>query len=191
MKKSSVNLNDYNKVSPSGKIKMGETMVTYYRLSGNRLWYDKKAIERVLTGKNQHNILGADKDPRNHGKIFDMDRKEIVSVISKTGVSNYLKKAWSVTEERRHDYYSGVKKLENPQEKTVSEPLQIPIYNANIPVKVRNFIKISEDNGQFLVDYAVAGTTTDEKNRAVATMLITVANSILTGSHGVNLKEVA
>jgi len=191
MKKNSAKLNEYNKVSPSGFCQMGSTEVPYYRMNGNRLWFDKKAIERVLTGKNQHNLLGQYKDAHNHGKVFDTNRKEVVDVISKTGVKNYLEKAWSVSDERRHDYYSGLKSIENPREEKVSEPLQIPIFNADINVKVNPFIKIYEKNGQVFIDYTVNGRSFDEKKHNLAAMLISAANGIMTGNKAVKLKEVA
>lgn len=188
--KKSVNINDYNKVSPSGVCRMGSTDVTYYRTNGNRIWFDKKQIEYVLTGKNQHNLLGQYKDARNHGKVFDTERHEVVEVINKTGVHNYLRKARSVTEERRHDFYSGIKTLENPREEKVSEPIQIPIFGAEIPVTINPFIKISETNGQFTIDYVVAGRTFEEKKHNLAQMLISAANGVMTGK-SVNMKEVA
>ena len=185
------NANEYNRVSPSGICRMGDTDVAYYRMNGNRIWFDKKAIEKVLTGKNQHNILGQDKDARNHGRIFDEDRKQVIYVISKTGVYNYLKKAWSVKDENRQCFYDGVKKIEKTQEVKHSEPLQMPIFNANIPVNINPFVKISENNGNFCIDFNVSGKNFDEKRQNLAKILISAANSIMTGSTGVKLKEIA
>lgn len=191
MGKKSININEYNKVTPSGVCRMGETNVTYYHTNGGRLWFDKLAIERVLTGKNQHNLLGEYKDHRNHGKIFDTERKEVVAVINKTGVNNYLKKAWSVKDENRHNFYAGIKELESPKEKKVTEPLQIPMFNTDIPVTVNPFVKISEVDGKYNIDYTVGGDNPDEKKRNLAMMLISAANSILSGNSIVSMKEVA
>lgn len=192
MGRKSININDYNKVSPSGVCRMGETNVTYYHTNGGRLWFDKLAIEKVLTGKNQHNLLGQYKDPRNHGVIFDTDRKAVVAVINKTGVNNYLRKAWSVKDENRHDFYTGVKELESPKEKKVTEPLQIPMFNVDVPVSVNPFVKISEVDGQYNIDYTVGGKSADEKKQNLAKMLISAANSIMTGNTKlITLKEVA
>ena len=177
-------------ISPSGVCRMGSVDVTYY-LRGKRLWFDKKSIEKVLTGKNQHNLLGQYKDPKNHSKVFDTERKMVVDIISKTGVHNYLRKAWSVKEENRHDFYAGIKSLEEGKT-TVTEPLQMPIFSGNVPVKVNPFIKISEKDGQFSVDFTVGGQNFEEKKHTVARMLISVANSIMTGNcQSLNLKEVA
>jgi hypothetical protein len=177
-------------ISSSGVCRMGSVDVAYY-LKGKRLWFDKKSIEKVLTGKNQHNLLGQYKDPKNHAKVFDPDRKAVVDIISKTGVHNYLRKAWSVKEENRHDFYAGIKAIEDGKS-TVTEPLQMPFFNGNVPVKVNSFIKISENDGQYSVDFTVDGKTFDEKKQCVARMLIAVANTILTGnSQDLELREVA
>ena len=120
---------EIEKMLPSGVCRMGNTKVTYYK-RGNRLWFDKKGIELVLTGKNQHNLLGQYKDPKNHTRIFDIERKEVVDIISKTGVHNYLKKAWSVKDENRHAFYAGVKYIETKRESKISEPLQMPLTEA-------------------------------------------------------------
>ena len=93
MKKSNINPKDYKIVFPSGVCRMGNLHVTYYRINGNHLWFDKKAIELVLTGKNQHNLLGQANDPKNHSKIFDSNRNEVIEIISNKGVQNYLEKA--------------------------------------------------------------------------------------------------
>ena len=190
--KKTINVDDYNKVSPSGFCRMGDIDVPYYRMNGNRLWFDKKAIELVLTGKNQNNMLGSYKDARNHGKVFDTEKHEVVSVISKTGVHNYLKKAWSVKDENRHDFYCGIKSIENPREEKVSEPIQIPMFNSGVEVAMKPFVKISDMDGRYNVDYTVGGKDADEKHQNIAKMLISVANSIMTGNTKlVKLKEVA
>lgn len=189
MKKNVQNVNDYNKVAPSGKCRMGNTEVTYYRMNGNRLWFDKLQIERVLTGKNQHNLLGQYKDHRNHGTIFDTEKLILVDVISKTGIQNYLKKAWSVKDENRHDYYSGIKNIENPHEKTVTEPLQMQMFDIKEPEK--SCIKITETDGSYSVDYNVDGKNSDEKMQKIARMLISVANGLMTGNTNMTIKEVA
>ena len=182
---------EFNRVNPSGVCRMGDTDVTFYRMNGNRLWFDKKAIEKVLTGKNQHNILGQDKDARNHGRIFDEEQKKVIYVISKTGVYNYLKKAWSVKDENRHYFYDGVKEIENPQEKKLTEPLQIPFFNAEIDVKVNNFVKISEANGQYFIDFTASGRNPEEKKHNLAKMLIAAANAVMVGNSCAKLKEIA
>ena len=187
-----INLSDYNMIAPSGVCRMGSTDVTYYRMNGNRLWFDKKQIEYVLTGKNQNNMLGSYKDARNHGKIFDTQRKEIVPVISKAGVCNYLKKAWSVKDENRRSFYEGLKTIESPKDEKVSEPLQIPMFNAAVEVDVKPFVKISDSDKGYLVDYTVGGKDVAEKHRNLARMLISVANELMTGKfETVKLKEVA
>ena len=187
MKKSQ--LNEYNKVFPSGVCQMGSTSVTYYRIS-KKIWFDKKAIEFVLTGKNQHNLLGQYKDPRNHNRIFDTNRKEVIDVISKTGVHNYLKKAWSVAEENRYAFYAGMKTIEKPHEKTVTEPIQMPIFEEKEATNVNPVVKITEIDGTYSIDYSVSGKNVDEKKQNLAKMLIAAANNVLTGM-SVSLKEVA
>ena len=189
--KTAAKLNDYNKISPSGICRMGNTDVTYYRMNGNRLWFNKKQIEYVLTGKNQHNLLGQYKDARNHGRIFDTDRKEIIDVISKTGVQNYLKKAWSVPDENRHSYYSGIKNIENPAVEKETEPIQMPIFDTEIPVKVNPFVKIYIKDDQYFIDFCVVGQSINDKKHNLAQMLITAANGVLTENGTVKLKEVA
>ena len=169
---------------------MGGTSVTYYRVS-NRIWFDKKQIEYVLTGKNQHNLLGQYKDPKNHNQIFDTNKKQVVEVISKTGVHNYLKKARSVAEENRHAFYTGLRAIENPREKKLTEPIQMPMFNADIAVKVNPFVKVTEEvDGNYSIDYTVAGKNVDEKKQNLAKMLIAAANNVMTGM-SVRLKEVA
>ena len=187
--KKSANINDYNKISPSGICRMGEIDVTYYRL-GNRLWFDKLAVEKVLTGKNQHNLLGQYKDPKNHSNLFDLERKEVVAIISKTGIHNYLKKAWSVKEENRHYFYAGLKTIEKPGETKETEPLQMPIFNSSVPMKVNPFIKITDMDGQYSIDYTIDGKNGEEKMQNLARMLISAANAVMTNSK-VKLKEVA
>ena len=190
--KKNVNMSDYQQLPPSGICRMGKTDVTYYRTNGGRVWFDKLQIEYVLTGKNQHNLLGQYKDHRNHSTIFDTDKNVLVDVISKTGVSNYLKKAWSVKDENRHDFYSGVKSIEQPKDEKVSEPLQMPIFETGISVSVKPFVKISEDDGKYNVDYRVSGKDEAEKRMNIASLLISAANSIMTGNTAmVKLKEVA
>ena len=186
------NVNDYQKMSPSGVCRMGNTDVTFYRTNGGRVWFDKLQIEFVLTGKNQHNLLGQYKDHRNHSTVFDTERNVLVDVISKTGVHNYLRKAWSVKDENRHDFYAGVKSIEQPKDEKVSEPLQIPMFNVSVPVTVKPFVKISEADGTYMVDYTVNGKTLSEKKQNLASLLIAAANGILTGNiEAVKLKEVA
>jgi len=120
---------EMERLLPAGVCPMGDFNVTYYK-RGNRLWFDKKGIEFVLTGKNQHNLLGQYKDPKNHMRIFDTQRNEVVDIISKTGIHNYLKKAWSVKDENRHAFYAGVKYIETKRESKISEPLQMPLTEA-------------------------------------------------------------
>ena len=190
--KKTVNINDFQQIAPCGTCKMGATDVTYYRTSGGRLWFDKLQIEYVLTGKNQHNLLGQYKDARNHGIFFDTERKMLVDVINKTGVTNYLKKAWSVKDENRHDFYAGVRSIENPRGKKISEPLQIPMFNTEVKVNVNPFVKISENGGQYTIDYTIDGNNANEKRQNLAKMLIMAANSVLNGnSQSVKLKEIA
>ena len=190
MTKASANTNNYNKVLPSGVCRMGDTEVTYYRIGANRLWFDKMAIEKALTGKNQHNLLGQYKDPKNHSLLFDLERKSVVAIISRKGIQNYLARAWSVGEERRHDFYAGLKSIEKPEE-IKSEPLQMPIFNTSVPVKVNPFVKISDVDGQYSIDYTIDGDTADEKLQNLAKMLISAANAVMTGNEKVKLKEVA
>lgn len=185
------NYNDLEQMSPSGICKMGSTDVTYYRTDGGRVWFDKLAIEFVLTGKNQHNLLGQYKDHRNHGRIFDTERKEAVEVISPTGVKNYLSKARSVSEENRHAFYHGLKSMDKTRKDDVSEPIQMPMFNASVSVAVNPFIKISELNGLVNIDYTINGKNPVEKRQNLAKMLISAANAVLTGNESVKLKEVA
>ena len=185
--KNSTNL---EKMSPSGICRMGDTDVTFYRTDGGRIWFDKIAIEFVLTGKNQHNLLGQYKDHRNHGRVFDTERKEAVDVISPTGVKNYLSKARSVTEECRHAFYHGLKSMDKTRKDDVSEPIQMP-FVAPVTVTVNPFIKISETNGHYSIDYTGKGKNASERKQNLAKMLISAANSILTGADCVKLKEVA
>lgn len=117
---------EMERLFPAGICQMGDVEVKYYK-RGNRLWFDKKGIELVLTGKNQHNLLGQYKDPKNHMRIFDTQRNEAVEIISKSGVHNYLKKAWSVKEENRHAFYAGIKSIETKRESKITEPLQMPL----------------------------------------------------------------
>ena len=177
------NANNLVKLSPSGNCRMGETEVTFYR-SGNRIWFDKKAIEFVLTGKNQHNLLGQYKDPKNHSRIFDEVSHQPVDVISPTGVKNYLKKAWSVDDMARRAYYDGLKNMDKPQrEEKQAEPLQMPIFNADIPVKINDFVKISKNSdGKMDVEFHVSGGSRDEKNQNLVKMLISVASDIANGN---------
>lgn len=120
---------EMERLLPAGVCQMGGVEVTYYK-RGNRLWLDKKGIELVLTGKNQHNLLGQYKDPKNHMRIFDTQKNEAVEIISKSGVNNYLKKAWSVKEENRHAFYAGIKSIEAKRESKITEPLQMPLTEA-------------------------------------------------------------
>ena len=190
--KKSVNPDEFSKVFPSGVCQMGDTEVTYYRLSGNRLWFDKKAIELVLTGKNQHNLLGQYKDPKNHSRIFDTNRNEVIEIISKTGVHNYLKKAWSVTEESRYSFYSGIKTIENPREAKVTEPLQIPMFKIEQPKKeVNPYVKIVQDDDEMKVYSSIAGRNSSEKNANIVQMLLTVAREIMAGNVEIMTKEAA
>ena len=190
--KKTVNTNDYQQIAPSGTCRMGGTDVTYYRTNGGRLWFDKLQIEFVLTGKNQHNLLGQYKDHRNHSTIFDTDKNCLVDVISKTGVHNYLRKAWSVKDENRHEFYSGIKSIENPREEKLTEPIQIPMFNTEVKINVNPFVKISEADGHYSIDYTVGGNSADEKRQNLAKMLISAANSVLSGNtQTVKLKEIA
>lgn len=171
---------NYSKLFPSGICRMGDTDVTYYR-TANRLWFDKKAIEFVLTGKNQHNLLGQYKDPKNHSKIFDGERKELIEVINVTGVKNYLQKAWSVCDENRRAFYNGLKTLDRKPSERVAEPLQMPIFPEQTE-KVKEFVKIQkDDNGEFDIAFTVSGESTDEKKRNIVNMLLSVANQLANG----------
>ena len=59
-------------------------------------------------------------------------------------------------------------------------------------VTVNPFVKICEVDGQYTIDYTVGGENPDEKKRNLTMMLISVANSIMTGNTKlVTLKEVA
>ena len=166
-------------ISPSGVSRMGETDVAFYK-RGNRLWFDKKAIEKVLTGKNQHNLLGQYKDPKNHGIIFDLDRKEKVAVISKAGVSNYLQNAWSVKDENRHCYYSGVKAIENPQKETTAEPLQMPMFDEkNLP---KLAVKIIENSDGTEVYSTFDDQNPEDLNKKIIKMLLSTAQELMSGS---------
>ena len=174
--------NALDKYSPSGTVRMGDTDVTFYR-TGSRIWLDKKAVEFVLTGKNQHNLLGQYKDPKNHSRIFDDVSHQPVDVISPTGVKNYLKKAWSVGDENRRAYYEGLKGMDTVKKDKFSEPLQMPIFNSEIPMKVNNFVKITKDSkGGYDVEYTVDGETKEEKKQNVVRMLLSVANDIVSGN---------
>ena len=188
MKKSKINPHDYNLVFPSGVCQMGKYNVTYYKM-GNRLWFDKKDIELVLTGKNQHNLLGQYKDPKNHNKIFDTNRKEVIEVISNKGVRNYLEKARSVSEENRYDFYYGVKRIENPREKVADEPIQMPIFKAEPHDEVEPYINIVQKNGKTEVSCAIEGKSKEERNNRIIQMLLNVASELMSGK--IAVKEVA
>lgn len=166
---------NYETLSPSGVCRMGEVDVTYYK-RGNRLWFDRKHIEKVLTGRNQHNILGQYKDPKNHAQIFDAERKILVYIISKTGVNNYLQKAWSVKEENRYTFYAGVKEIENPTESKITEPLQIPI---KIPEPYVTIKKIGEG---LEIHSNVNGESIEEKNNNLVQMLLSAAHEVIAGN---------
>ena len=174
-----VKQNDFNSISPSGACRMGETDVTYYKI-GNRLWFDKKAIEIVLTGKNQHNLLGQYKDPKNHRKIFDAEKNLIMEIISKTGVYNYLSKARSVKEENRYAFYAGVKEIENPTEAKVTEPLQMPI---KIPEKeTESYVTIKKIGEDLEIHSNVNGESIEDKNNNLVQMLLSAAHEVIAGN---------
>lgn len=169
---------NFETISPSGVCRMGEVDVTYYK-RGNRLWFDRKNIEKVLTGRNQHNILGQYKDPKNHAQIFDADRKILVYIISKTGVNNYLQKAWSVKDENRHTFYAGVKSIENPTEAKVTEPLQMPI---EIPEKTDSYVTIKKIGDGLEIHSNVNGESIEAKNNNLVQMLLDAAHEIIAGN---------
>ena len=175
-----------DQLSPSGLCQMGDTEVRFYKTPRGRLWMDKKMIELVLTGKNQHNLLGSYKDPKNHCRIFDTAASRPVDVISPAGVKNYLKDARTVCDENRRNYYEGLKSLEQQKQETPAEPLQMAIFNTAIPVEQNDFVRISKDSsGELDVEYFVSGNTVEEKNRKLINMLLHVANGIADGSLGV------
>ena len=90
--------------------KMGSEVTPIYLLSKKK-WFDKKIIERVLTGKNQHNLLGQATDPKNHMVVIDGESLRMIEIISESGVRNYLKRARSVKDECKKDFYDGLKKI--------------------------------------------------------------------------------
>ena len=174
---------NFERYSPSGACRMGDTEVTYYRMTNGRLWLDKKAVEFVLTRKNQHNLLGQYKDPKNHSRIFDTAINMPIDVISPAGVKNYLKKAWSVSDENRRTYFEGLKNLDKPNQEAPAEPFQMPMFNAALPISMNDFVKISKNSsGKLDVEYFVSGNTVEEKNRNLVKMLLYVASGIADGS---------
>ena len=167
-------------LSPSGECQMGETNVTYYRTS-NRVWFDKKAIEFVLTGKNQHNLLGQYKDPKNHGQIFDNARNESIYVITKAGVINYLATARKVDDERRGAFYTGLRNMDKPAEKKmVTEPLQSSLWSGAEQPKVLPYIKIQETSkGNYDVQWMLDGESEEAKKSEVARILLECAKNLI------------
>ena len=178
MRNTNISINDYNMVFPAGVCRMGNTNVTFYRLSGNQLWFDKKDIEFVLTGKNQHNLLGQYKDPKNHNKIYDTYRKETVEVISRMGVQNYLTSARSVSEENRFAFYTGVKNI--PREEKIPEPVQIPFFKAE-ETKPDPYIKITQKNGKTEVLCTMEEKNKEERNLHIIQVLLNVVGELIAG----------
>lgn len=148
--------NDLPTVPLSGTVRMGKTDVPYYRMNGNRLWFDKRSIELVLTGKNQHNLLGQYKDHRNHSRIFDGTRKFAVDIISAKGVYNYLEKAWSVPDENRNDYYSGLRTLKQGREQQEAEPLQLSLTEPVVTCEGNKSIIITKFNDHYNIAYSTS-----------------------------------
>ena len=166
----------YEILSPSGVCRMGETDVNYYK-RGNRLWFDRKHIEKVLTGRNQHNILGQYKDPKNHAQIFDDVSNKTIYIISKTGVYNYLQKAWSVKEENRYAFYAGVKEIENPAEAKVTEPLQMPI---KLPEKeAESYVTIKKIGESFEIFSNFSGENVKDRNMNIVSFLLSAVHEII------------
>ena len=163
-------------LSPSGECRMGDINVTYYRIS-NRVWFDKKAIEVVLTGKNQHNLLGQYKDPKNHSQIFDNARNEAVYVITKNGVNNYLQKARSVDDVHREFFYAGLRNMDKPVEKPPVkplEPLQSSLWSGtDQSAKVQPYIKIQKTpTGEYDVQWMIDGDSDETKKVEVIRILL-------------------
>ncbi len=145
---------DLPTVPITGMVRMGRIEVPYYRMNGNRLWFDKRSIEFVLTGKNQHNLLGQYKDYRNHTRIFDSTRKMVVDIISAKGVYNYLEKAWSVPDENRNDYYCGLRTLKQGREMQESEPLQLSLVGQTDTNALNKSIIITKYNDHYNIAYS-------------------------------------
>lgn len=170
---------EMERLFPAGVCPMGGFEVTYYK-RGNRLWFDKKGIELVLTGKNQHNLLGQYKDPKNHMRIFDTQRNEAVEIISKSGVHNYLKKAWSVKEENRHAFYAGIKSIETKSESKITEPLQMPLVEDAPEEKLQEsgFTIIIEKKGE-RVEVVHRGIEPSE----IVKVLLGIAQEMINGNY--------
>ena len=145
--------------------KMGNEITPVYMLSRKK-WFDKKIIEKVLTGKNQHNLLGQATDPKNHMVVIDGETLRMVEIISESGVRNYLKKARSVTDESKQDFYTGLKRLSSEKFIEVSkEPLQPQLQM--IP-----FVRIERKmDGGIFVDFWNDKQNDEERKREAISML--------------------
>ena len=151
--------------SPSGYCRFGNEVTPVYELRKKK-WFDKKVIERVLTGKNQHNLLGQSSDPNNHTVIIDSDSSRMVEIISDSGVKNYLKRARSVTDDSKQLYYASVKSISGKKpEIEIDEPLQPKL-------QMMPFVKVERKlDGSISVDYWNDKQDNEEQRREAISMM--------------------
>ena len=149
----------------SGYCRMGNEVTPIYELRRKK-WFDKKVIERVLTGKNQHNLLGQATDPKNHEVIIDGGTSRMVEIISERGVRNYLSKARSVSDECKQLYFASLKNVSDRRPEIVEEnPIQPKLM-------MMPFVKVEKQmDGGYSVDYWNDKQNDDEQRKEAITML--------------------
>lgn len=153
-------------VTADSYCRMGNEVTPVYMFSRKK-WFDKKVVERVLTGKNQHNLLGQATDPKNHMVVIDGDSSRILDIISESGVRNYLKKARSVKDECKQIYYEGLKRMtpDRPVIEDMKEPLQPQL-------QMLPYVRVEKKmDGGYQFDYWNDGADKDEQKRKALSML--------------------
>lgn len=158
--------------------KMGSEVTPVYRIR-RKNWFDRKVIERVLTGRNQHNRLGCDVDIENHAVIIDGDTSKLTNIISEIGVKNYLKRSRVVSDESKQLYYDGLNHL------TTGKPIvEVQPINTVEPIQpclqMTSFVKIEKTiDGKYVINYwNEAKDKADQKKIALSMLTDCIAQLV-------------